>query len=229
MTKIFRKEKHEMVTREEALAFCLSFPGTFRDMPFHDPNWTVVRRTESRKIFACVFERRGKIWINIKTDPEWRDFWRNAFPSVIPAYHMNKEHWSSIILDGSVPDCDIKRLIGESYDLTGGKRGGKETGKQSAFAEKVFQAVAAVPEGRVATYGQIARLAGSPRAARAVGNLLRENTDPSLPCHRVVSSQGQLAPEGTFGEAGEQERRLRAEGVETANGKVNLKRWQMGK
>ncbi len=218
-----------MITREEALAFCLSFPGTSWDMPFHDPNWTVVRRQENRKIFACVFERQGRIWINIKVDPEWRDFWRNAFPSVIPAYHMNKEHWSSIILDGTVPDGDIERMIGESYDLTGGRKGGKGAGDRSAFAERVFQAVAAVPEGTVATYGQIARMAGSPRAARAVGNLLRENRDPSLPCHRVVNGQGQMAPEGTFGRPGEQERRLLAEGVETVNGKVDLKRWQMGR
>ena len=55
-------------------------------------------------------------------DPEWREFWRRAFASVVPAYHMNKTHWNSIILDGSVPDKDIKRMIGESYDLTKGKK-----------------------------------------------------------------------------------------------------------
>lgn len=43
--------------------------------------------------------------------------WRETYDSVVPAYHMNKKHWNSIILDGSVPDEDIKRMIGESYDL----------------------------------------------------------------------------------------------------------------
>lgn len=52
-----------------------------------------------------------------RLDPEWRDFWRNTYSSVIPAYHQNKEHWNSIILDGTIPDTDIKRMIAESYDL----------------------------------------------------------------------------------------------------------------
>lgn len=60
------------------------------------------------------------MWVNVKCDPEWREFWRGAYASVIPAYHMNKTHWNSIILDGSVRDKDIKRMIAESYDLCGG-------------------------------------------------------------------------------------------------------------
>ncbi|MGE9976217.1 MmcQ/YjbR family DNA-binding protein [Coprococcus catus] len=60
--------------------------------------------------------------MNVKCDPEWREFWRNAFESVVPAYHMNKTHWNSIILDGSIPNKDIQRMIGESYDLTKGKK-----------------------------------------------------------------------------------------------------------
>lgn len=43
--------------------------------------------------------------------------WRETYDSVVPAFHMNKKYWNSIILDGSVPDEDIKRMIGESYDL----------------------------------------------------------------------------------------------------------------
>jgi len=45
------------------------------------------------------------------------EFWRNAYTSVVPAYHMNKKHWNSIILDGTVPGKEIKRMIAESYDL----------------------------------------------------------------------------------------------------------------
>ena len=61
--------------------------------------------------------------INIKVDPEWRDVWRNVFESVIPAYHQNKKYWNTVILDGSIPDKDIKRMIAESYDLIVGKKG----------------------------------------------------------------------------------------------------------
>ena len=217
-----------MRTREEALACCLAFENTSSDMPFHDPNWVVVRRRESKKMFACVYERNGQIWMNVKVDPEWRDFWRNAFSAVVPAYHMNKEHWNSIILDGTVPDEEIRRMIEESYDLVGGGTGGAGNGRKSQFAREVYRIVAAIPEGKVATYGQIARLAGKPRAARAVGNLLRECRDPDLPCHRVVNGQGHMAPEFTFGGPGGQKRLLEAEGILVTGEKVDLKRWQMG-
>lgn len=107
-----------MRTREEALDFCNSFQNVIEDYPFHDSNWALMRHKHNKKTFACVYERDEMIWINVKCDPEWRDFWRGAFSSVIPAYHMNKTHWNSIILDGTVPDEDIKKMIIESYELT---------------------------------------------------------------------------------------------------------------
>lgn len=112
-----------MTTREEAVSFGLSFPGSYRDEPFHDANWTVIRRHGSRRIFLCIYERHGQIWLNVKCDPEWGQVWRNAYEAIRPAYHMNKEHWISIILNGTVPDSEIKRLIIESYELvdSGGK------------------------------------------------------------------------------------------------------------
>ena len=81
-----------MLTREEAAAFCLAFPLTYADTPFDDNNWVCMRHRGNRKIFAAIFAREGKIWINVKADPQWGDFWRQTFPSVIPAYHMNKKH-----------------------------------------------------------------------------------------------------------------------------------------
>ena len=61
--------------------------------------------------------------INIKVDPVWRDFWRQTYDAVIPGYHLNKQHWNTVILDGTIPDGDIRRMIAESYDLVaGGKR-----------------------------------------------------------------------------------------------------------
>lgn len=72
---------------------------------------------KNKRAFAWTYEREGHIWVNVKVDPEWRDFWRNTYSSVIPAYHQNKEHWNSIILDETIPDTDIKRMIAESYDL----------------------------------------------------------------------------------------------------------------
>ncbi len=107
-----------MTKRAEAVAYCLTLENVYEDYPFHDPNWCVFRHKKNKKIFAFIYEKDEHVWINVKCEPEWRDFWRNAFASVIPAYHMNKKYWNSIILDGTVPPGDIRRMIGESYDLT---------------------------------------------------------------------------------------------------------------
>ena len=112
------RKRGRMTEKKEAAAYCLSLKDSYEDYPFHDPNWCVIRHKANRKVFAWIFEREGHVWINVKCDPEWRDFWRDAFASVVPAYHLNKKHWNSIILDESVPDKDIQRMIQESYDLT---------------------------------------------------------------------------------------------------------------
>ncbi|MBP3361873.1 MAG: MmcQ/YjbR family DNA-binding protein [Clostridia bacterium] len=111
-----------MRTRQEAIDFCLSIKDTYEDYPFNDPNWTVMRHKSNKKMFAAIYERQDNIWINVKCAPNMTYMWRSAFESVIPAYHMNKEHWNSIILDGSVPEEDIRNMIADSYALTQGKK-----------------------------------------------------------------------------------------------------------
>ena len=106
-----------MTTREEALEYGLSFPDVYVDTPFHDPNWVLVRCRKNKRAFLWTYEYQGQMRINVKADPEWIDFWRKAYEAVIPGYHQNKKHWNTVILDGSVPDVDIKRMIAESYDL----------------------------------------------------------------------------------------------------------------
>lgn len=166
-----------MTTREEALSYGLSFPGAYQDAPFHDPNWQLVRTEGNRKVFLWTYERNGFINLNVKVSPEWRDFWRSAYASVVPGWHQNKEHWNTVILDGTVPDEEIRRMIAESYDLT-----------VSTAATRIYEAVKKIPRGKVATYGQVAALAGNSRMARAVGNALHHNPDPdNIPCYRVVN------------------------------------------
>lgn len=95
------------------------------------------------------------------------------------------------------------------------------------FRERVFEAVRKIPAGKVSTYGDIAEFIGCPGGARAVGNALHTNTDSKVnPCHRVVSSSGRLAPNYAFGGAGEQAKRLSAEGVEVWLNRVDLKRFR---
>lgn len=64
--------------------------------------------------------------------------------------------------------------------------------KAQDFKQKVLNVVAAIPRGHVLTYQEVARRAGSPRAYRAVGSILRQNYDPAIPCHRVILSSGRI-------------------------------------
>ena len=103
-----------MTTREEALAYGLSFPDTYQEAPFHDQNWQLVRIKGSGRAFLWTYERNGQIHLNVKADPAWRDYWRDAFAAVIPGWHQNKEHWNTIILDGSIPDDAVRTMIAEA-------------------------------------------------------------------------------------------------------------------
>jgi len=81
--------------------------------------------------------------------------------------------------------------------------------------EKVYEAVKLIPEGSVATYGQVARAVGNPRLARVVGYALHANPQPGvIPCHRVVKRDGEVSPAFAFGGANRQVDLLRAEGVD---------------
>ncbi len=111
-----------MTTKAEAISHCLTYPEVFEDYPFHDPNWCVMRHRGNRRVFAWIFDKDGHTWINVKCDPAWTQFWRDAFAAVIPAYHLNKTHWNSIILDGTIPEKDICTMIRESYQLTSSRR-----------------------------------------------------------------------------------------------------------
>ena len=206
-----------MQTREEVLAFALSFPDTYQDAPFHDDNWQLVRVNGSRKAFIWTYERNGYMNLNVKVDPEWRDYWRDAFASVVPGWHQNREHWNTIILDGSVPDDAVREMIAESYRLV-----------TDSPSKRIYEAVKKIPRGKVATYGQVAELAGDKKMARAVGNALHRNPDPEhIPCYRVVNAKGELAGAFAFGGANVQEQLLAADGILVVDNKVDLAKYGM--
>jgi predicted DNA-binding protein (MmcQ/YjbR family) len=111
----------KMLTKKDLIDYCLTFPGAYEDYPFDKDSaaanaWTVMRHNKSKKSFAFIFERGGFVNINLKCEPMQADFLRSVYPSVIPAYHMNKVHWNGIILDGSIPDEEIFNWIRNSYD-----------------------------------------------------------------------------------------------------------------
>jgi predicted DNA-binding protein (MmcQ/YjbR family) len=100
------------VTRDEFRNYCLNKKGVIEDFPFDAE--TVVFKI-SGKIFAladvAAFTR-----ISLKCDPEKALELRRLYPGVIPGYHLNKRHWNTIMLDGSIPDGLIRNLIDHSYE-----------------------------------------------------------------------------------------------------------------
>jgi O-6-methylguanine DNA methyltransferase len=203
--------------RKDMLNYGLSFEDTYQDAPFHDTNWQLIRYKGNKKAFLWTYEKDGYINLNVKVDPDKAYFWRNAYKSVIPGYHQNKMHWNTVILDGSIPDKDVKLMIAESYDLV-----------TDTPTKRIYEAVKKIPKGKVATYADVAELAGDRKMARAVGNALHKNPDPStIPCHRVVNSKGELAGEYAFGGAWKQAQILESEGVEIIDGKVNLEKYRI--
>lgn len=95
------------------------------------------------------------------------------------------------------------------------------------FHSDVYAMVRQIPTGKVATYGQIARLIGHPGAARAVGNALHANPDGSgTPCYKVVNARGELSGAYAFGGLREQCYLLEQDGVEVVNYRVDLGSFQ---
>ena len=95
--------------------------------------------------------------------------------------------------------------------------------------EKIYEVVKTIPEGKVATYGQVAVLVGDPRWARVVGYALHVNPEPGIiPCHRVVNREGKVAPGFAFGGEGVQRQLLETEGVVfESDGRIDLSKYSI--
>lgn len=129
--------------REELFAWVLTQFGVDREYPWGDNN-AVLRHRENRKWFAAVLEvGRGKLGltgeglvdvVNVKCDPRLIGALVTQ-PGFHRAYHMNKEKWISIRLDGSVPAEEVRTLVSLSYDLTGLKPSRGKREKRNASAD----------------------------------------------------------------------------------------------
>jgi O-6-methylguanine DNA methyltransferase len=152
--------------------------------------------------------------VNVKSDPDFIGMISQT-DGYMPGYHMNKRHWLTVFLDGTVPLQQVFDRVDESYQRI-----------TDSPSKRIYEAVKKIPKGRVATYGQVAELAGDKKMARAVGNALHKNPDPSgIPCYRVVNARGELAGEFAFGGAGAQAKLLQADGIEVIDGKVDLSKY----
>lgn len=94
--------------------YCLSFPGSVETFPF-GPATSVFK--VAGKMFALSALARRPLRVSLKCEPRLAEQLREAHPAVEPGYHLNKRHWNTVILDGSVPDQMIKDMIEDSYDL----------------------------------------------------------------------------------------------------------------
>ena len=107
------------MNKNEVIKYCLSLPNTFEDYPFKEDNISVVmKHSKNKKWFGLIMEVKEKTYLNVKTNPEYSELLRNSYEYIIPAYHMNKEHWNTIILDDDVDESIVKELIDQSYELT---------------------------------------------------------------------------------------------------------------
>lgn len=106
------------MTRKELIAYCLTYPHIIEDYPFEDKNSTIMRHKTNGKWFALIFEKEGKLCINLKCSPDDADFLRRLFQSVTPGWHMNKRHWNTVTLGGDVSEDALCKMIADSYLLT---------------------------------------------------------------------------------------------------------------
>ena len=98
------------MTRDVVRARCLALPGAREEYPFGP---TVPVFKVGGKVFAIL----GDDDVSLKCDPGYAVVLREEYPAVAPGYHLNKRHWNTITLDGSLPDQLVRDLIEDSYDL----------------------------------------------------------------------------------------------------------------
>ncbi|MCE5284380.1 MAG: MmcQ/YjbR family DNA-binding protein [Pelosinus sp.] len=111
---------------KKLFAYCLTKKGAFEDYPF-GPDVIVVK--VATKIFALLSNREGVVNLSLKCSPELAEILRCEYQSIIPGYHLNKRHWNTLLLDGSIPETEIRSLIDHSYDLVAKSLSRKERQK----------------------------------------------------------------------------------------------------
>lgn len=94
--------------------YCLAKAGATAEYPF-GPDALVMK--VAGKMFAIIAEHTRPASISLKCEPELAIVLRDAYQAVAPGYHLNKRHWNTVTLDGSVPDHEVTGWVDDSYDL----------------------------------------------------------------------------------------------------------------
>lgn len=116
--------------RKEIIEFIKENYQIMPEYPWDDmEDAAVFRHTTNRKWFALIMSVNGEEYLNVKTNPDYSDLLRNTYSYIIPAYHMNKELWNTIIFSRNVEKTLVYELIHQSYELTQSKRNKKRLAK----------------------------------------------------------------------------------------------------
>jgi predicted DNA-binding protein (MmcQ/YjbR family) len=94
--------------------YCLGFPGSVETFPF-GPETSVFK--VAGKMFAISRLAQSPLRVSLKCEPLLAQQLREAHPAVLPGYHLNKRHWNTVIIDGSLPEQMLRNLVEDSYDL----------------------------------------------------------------------------------------------------------------
>lgn len=100
--------------------YLLNKPEAVEDFPF-GPEVAVYK--VRGKMFALIGRENNEARMNLKCDPVEAEQLRMVFDAVLPGYHMNKKHWNTVVINGSIPDAEVKRMIDNSYALVVKKLG----------------------------------------------------------------------------------------------------------
>lgn len=102
------------MTLEELRAYCLSKPGAKDGYPF-GPGALVMK--VGGRLFAIIADEADPLTISLKCEPDVAIMLRKHFDAVGPGYHLNKKHWNTVTLDGTIPKKEVREWIDDSYDL----------------------------------------------------------------------------------------------------------------
>jgi predicted DNA-binding protein (MmcQ/YjbR family) len=108
------------MTPDELRSTCLALDDAVEERPFGDPEVTVFKT--GGKIFAITRLEGAPLRVSLKCDPDLAEQLRLTYPAIQPGYHLNKRHWNTVVLDGSLPDPMVRDLIEDSYALVRPRR-----------------------------------------------------------------------------------------------------------
>lgn len=106
-----------MIKREEIFKYIEEKYGISPEYLWEDDT-AVLRHNNTKKWFGIIMHVKDEEYINVKTEPSYSELLRNAYDYIIPAYHMNKEHWNTIIISKKINKELLYELIDQSYELT---------------------------------------------------------------------------------------------------------------